>query len=190
MFEHGPVSKGAWIDIARGLDHHDPGNRTLNEWWPFLPLYKEGVHSADGLNHKSVGDALEQAAGISFAAATGERFLVHNNMGRLHFPTIRARDAWARVWALFHRLGLGPGVAPECVGYAGLVAEHRILWRPCEDQAPIQAPTRGLGTYEEMAGMHGPNGEAAGVITWGPDEELRVHFSVTWVSGLGTFFRR
>ena len=185
--------------MARGLDHHDPGNKTLNDCWPHLPLYQEGVHSADSLNYKSIGDALEQAAGISFCSATGERCLIHNNMGRLHFPSLRSRDAWARVWALFHLLGLGAEVVPECVEFAGVVAGHRIPWQPGDGQEGIRASTRGSSRYEDMVGLHGPDGEAVATITWGPDEDLYAPVAITWVRGLrdllqtwqflGTFFR-
>ena len=84
VFPQGLVYRGAWMDFARGQDHDDPGNQVLNRWWPSLRSYAAGVRDAEKLGWKSVGDALEQACGISFCAATGERFLIHNDMGRLH----------------------------------------------------------------------------------------------------------
>ena len=128
-FEHGTKARGAWIDHARGMDHHDPGNEKFNEWWPDLPRFVRLV-GAEWLSFKNKGNVLEAAAGLSFCAATGERFLILLDMGRLHFTSIRSRDAWARVWAIFHLLGLGPEVSPECVGFVGTLAGSGIPWTP------------------------------------------------------------
>ena len=123
-------------------------------------------------------------AGISFCAATGERFLIHLDMGRLHFTSIRSHDAWARVWAIFHLLGLGPEVAPECVGFAGFLAGDRIPWTPDDNQRAVMRPTRGSELYDGMRGLHGPRGEALQAVTWGPNDDPYTAVDTTWVRGL------
>ena len=165
------MAKGAWTDESRGKDHHDPGNDVFNEWWPDLPKFVRVVRTGDWLSYKNKGNVLEMAAGVSFCAATGERFLIHLDMGRLHFTSIRSRDAWARVWAIFHLLGSGPEVAPECVGFAGTLAGNRIPWTPDDNQRAVTRPTTGSELYDGMCGLHGPWGEALQAVTWGPDDD-------------------
>ena len=91
-------------------------------------VLNERVHEggAQWWNENDRGDAMDIAAGISFAAATGERYLRHLNMGRLEFGSLASYQAWGEAWPAFAALGLGPGVPPECLGFAGVLDVSRI----------------------------------------------------------------
>ena len=81
-------------------------------------------------------------------------------------------------------MGLGPEVAPECVGFAGTLAGSRIPWTPDNNQRPVTRPTTGSEFYDGMYGVHGPRGEALQAVTWGIDEDPCIPTDTTWVRGL------
>ena len=90
-FGKGNYKHASWIDYSRGTACHDPGNEVLSGWLDELPEF-ERLTQAQDLAVRTRGNLVEAAAGLAFNASTGERFLVHLDMGRLHFCSWDSRD--------------------------------------------------------------------------------------------------
>ena len=101
---------GARLDFNRGTAGDDLCNVLWNKLLDRLPLY-ESVVQQQPKSMISRGNAVEQAIGLSYAAATNARYL---NDGELDWTRTGSRtssqSAWAEAWWYFQVLGLGPNI--------------------------------------------------------------------------------
>ena len=69
------VEVGARIDFFRGKLSDDAENFNWQDFFDWLPLYREYMSDRQGpTSTKSVGNAMEQSIGVSFGAATDGAF--------------------------------------------------------------------------------------------------------------------
>ena len=104
------LQDGARLDFNRGTAGDDLCNVQWNELLNRLPLY-ESVVQQQPKSMISRGNAVEQAIGLAYAAATNARYL---NDGELDWTRTGSRtssqSAWAEAWWYFQVLGLGPNI--------------------------------------------------------------------------------
>ena len=96
--------------MQRGTVKDDLSNKEWTEWLQELPKYR-GKLNQHPSSEVGQGNAMEQAAGIAYAAATQERFL-NGIAGELDWTgggrQQSSKQAWAQVWGVFEKLGLRP----------------------------------------------------------------------------------
>ena len=104
------LQDGARLDFNRGTAGDDLCNVQWNELLNRLPLY-ESVVRQQPKSMISRGNAVEQAIGLAYAAATNARYL---NDGELDWTRTGSRtssqSAWAQAWSCFQALGFGPDI--------------------------------------------------------------------------------
>ena len=103
---------GARIDFRRGTAEDDLSNKGWVKWLERLPLYAASLRQAP-TSTLSRGNAMEQAVGLSYAAASNARFLKDGFLDWTRNKEIQSsQSCWAEVWTEFQRLGFGP-ILPE-----------------------------------------------------------------------------
>ena len=98
---------GARIDFFRGASSDDLRSPIWQVISEKLPRYTEYLmEHQNPQSPEGVGNAMEQAAGVSFAAATYGTRLPKN--AQLKWDSIEQHAAWLRVWCACQALGLKP----------------------------------------------------------------------------------
>ena len=99
---------GARIDFNRGSAKDDRGNHEwITRWIQHLPQYKSTL-TQDPRSDNGRGNAVEQAAGVAFAAVTNDEHLAHGRLDWTRNGAIEScKSAWASVWIHFQARGLG-----------------------------------------------------------------------------------
>ena len=98
---------GARIDCYRGEGFHDFKNivwTNIKDKLPEFTKYLKNHQNPD--SEIGLGNAMEQAAGVSYAAATYGQLLPED--GQLLWYNLRQHKAWIRVWFAYQELGLKP----------------------------------------------------------------------------------
>ena len=103
-FAHDKLAHGARIDFFRGTQANDLLNVEWSALYNHCPTYQAYMREHQNpLSVNSRGNAMESAAGVSYAAATHERFL-HGSF--LKWASEGQRAAWGEVWPRFQALDL------------------------------------------------------------------------------------
>ena len=89
-FRYDPLQHGARIDMSRGNSTEDKSNKGWSEGWlAYLPRYR-GTVGQSPYNQASQGNAMEQAAGVAYAAATDSEYLLDGELDwTRHYVTRR-----------------------------------------------------------------------------------------------------
>ena len=105
------LQHGARVDFRRGSAKDDRGNQEWStRWLQQLPQY-QSMLTQDPHSENGRGNAVEQAAGVAFAAVTNEVHLAHGRLDWTRNGAIEnCKSAWASVWIHFQALALGPTV--------------------------------------------------------------------------------
>ena len=114
-FGFNTLKHGARIDFERGSRNDDLANMEWNAWLNLLPLYSSCVPQCPS-NLKNRGNAMEQAVGLAYAAATDGHYLSHGELDWTRNQSIRSSQSfWASCWSDFQKLGLGPHLGSATV---------------------------------------------------------------------------
>ena len=114
-FGFNTLQDGARIDFERGSPNDDLANMEWNAWLNLLPLYSSCVPQGPS-NLKSRGNAMEQAVGLAYAAATDGHYLGHGDLDWTRNQSQRSSQSfWASCWSDFQKLGLGPHLGSATV---------------------------------------------------------------------------
>ena len=102
------LQHGARVDFSRGSAKDDRGNQEWStRWLQQLPQYKSTL-TQDPRSDNGRGNAVEQAAGVAFAAVTNEEHLAHGRLDWTRSGAIEScKSAWASAWKHFQALVLG-----------------------------------------------------------------------------------
>ena len=108
-FAYNRLRDGARVDMQRGTINDDLTNKKWTEWLNHLPKYASKL-TQQPRSDIGRGNAMEQAAGIAYAAATEQKF--GESVGRLDWTRgghqQSSQEAWSEVWGAFQKLGLRP----------------------------------------------------------------------------------
>ena len=116
---------GARIDFLRGTAEDDLTNLGWVRWFERLPRYAASLRQTP-TSTLGQGNAMEQAVGLSYAAASKARFLKDGSLDWTRNEEVQSsRSCWAEVWTEFQKMGFGP-ILPE----ARVVTETTIVELP------------------------------------------------------------
>jgi len=113
-FDWHSLMEGARLDFCRG----DANDDLQNVDWEHrvaarVPQYMHGLWQ-EPATRRQKGNAIEQAIGVAWAAATGGAYLKrmsnYNGPQQLEFSSGYSLLRWRTVWYLFEELGFGPEV--------------------------------------------------------------------------------
>ena len=120
-FAWNSLRDGARIDFCRGTKEDDLGNKDWVKWLERLPHYAASLRQAP-TSVLGRGNAMEQAVGLSYAAATQEQHMQEGILDWTRNTQVpSSQSSWAEVWTEFRKFGFGPILAE-----AGVVNETRL----------------------------------------------------------------
>ena len=112
-FTEGTLRESARIDFYRGLPADDHCNAVWGQYWDACHRYQAYVKwpRQNPSSTNSIGDAMEMATGVAYAAATNGAFL-SKGVHRLEWSRPCQTEAWAALWWVLQGLGFTPRVDP------------------------------------------------------------------------------
>ena len=108
-FSQGCVKFGARIDLFRGTIADHMMNKGWSNLYEQLPSYRAHMRYHQWpTSTKRIGDAMERACGVAYAAATSGQYLPAGSS--LHWVSRQQQEAWSRAWYAFQGIGFTPQV--------------------------------------------------------------------------------
>ena len=149
-FASNTLKQGARIDFRRGTVEDDLSNKGWVKWLDRLPRYAASLRQAP-TSTLSRGNAMEQAVGLSYAAASNARFLKEGVLDWTRNLEVQSsQSSWAAVWTEFQKCGFGP-ILPE----ASVVTETQVGELP-ELPVPKGSPGSASAPVSATAGALAP----------------------------------
>ena len=101
------LESGARVDFYRGVPSDDMENKDWEKLYEQLPKYRAYMrkHQCPSCT-RSIGNAMEQACGVAYAAATFGKDLPVGSW--MVWGSEEQQKAWARAWSAYQALGLNP----------------------------------------------------------------------------------
>ena len=150
-FEWEKMKYGARIDFCRGTPSDDVRSVCWQQLYMHLPRYQAYMGSHQGpKNPESIGNAMEQAIGVAYAAATKGCHLP--SVTSLHWDTEEQEAAWLRAWDVYLAMGFTPQ-------HSARASSGSATEQPLQAPAPYPEPA--------MPGMQ-PGASSAGSATEQP----------------------
>jgi len=104
-FETHCLTQCARIDFLRGLNIDDKVNTEWVQWYDYLPLFKEILHSKQRPRcKKGQGNAIEMIVGLAYAAFVDGKNLPPTQ--ELRWPTHKSQFAWAAIFIPMTHIGV------------------------------------------------------------------------------------